>query len=1208
MDDLKKTERTASLQRLVDQAAFKQTHSRGNKRILTHQYELTAKKHAKVAARNRTINYPFAIRPDLNASGLGTEMFNRMVDRVKASGVPISRISRAEFAYMLPNDKNTAGQLKIFDAFFHSPMTITNAELGAVIKLKRCTADSGPAPVGSHIYSRSWIFTAKELREVIAEMPQYSEAQEWKRTVDLFAPKVDDSDLSYETEIDGEDPLTLPTAMQLSVNTSNVKSIVQQAQNSKMPFFTVRYIGAVESTLAVPRSPWDRHMEDLNHRKAGVFMEFQTVIERLYPHIADAVEVHLIEDASLSIDPDEELSRSNLDRRERCTVEFFDHATLLNRQHGGIFAEFVPNEVDVDIFDKLDVRFYFRYQKNAYLPDQEARSSIMDRFRRLQVFANSNAATGTSRHYFADKLRDGIARESMPYRYRGEAPILAIVGKDITLSQYVGGLGFFEAKSRAATLTFEIIHGLASREKEFTQGEQSWSSLSFQTELFPFVDLWTWLWHNCEPEAREFLREYVATSQPLITASLSKEVNNVTRANFVHNTGVKSKQFIDDLGLPTIQFSDSNTTTTQYDENSAFINVPHWHPGADKYTSYQQEVRRVLNLTWQATQLYGSMMMDIVDSFLDKNEPLPSRQKLCEIFMERYNQAQTDDTSKEFFSNFTEAKRDLRDKHVALNSRKRIDDERPVLDRPGRLRMAALGQALDEPNSKHRIQQVQHYWDLNIPDLHLTIPHEDLRKEEWMQQFLNLRQGQYFFIQVLTTVPVDDYVKHLVRAILPEWKDEEWMNSSEKKTEALLACGVFFQKSDKDDERVRALKRYYPDQWASAYDIQSRLVGVANNGEIRIRWQRDDGTKVSVKVRSKRAIPEEGERLALRTIHFTEHGIDILNAKNEPFRRFYNNTGKYDEATFPKATLPGNIGGPVVMELWKAVCQAHGIDISEEPEFVPEVWACQPGVTGIGKNATTEKPLQNRPPKEGDALYPLQAWLDERFPNGGTLHTISAERLPDSTEDLQHFVGFLKSQKWLKHPHVESFWLPKLEQLTPDGTTLEKNIRILRGTAIKKRQQRKSGPGANVQVKETYYIVGPPGSASDNPFPPKAPKAGGKTAAKNNDDGDSDSDDDDKPVKKGKGKAKKGGDTKQTLGKHRRDQDDEDDDFGEGPSKPSSKAPTKRKRAAAKPRTITQTPMSEFDGADDRADTAGNDEENDDEELLEDAEMAMDES
>ncbi|CAD0032169.1 unnamed protein product [Aureobasidium pullulans] len=123
--------------------------------------------------------------------------------------------------------------------------------------------------------------------------------------------------------------------------------------------------------------------------------------------------------------------------------------------------------------------------------------------------------------------------------------------------------------------------------------------------------------------------------------------------------------------------------------------------------------------------------------------------------------------------------------------------------------------------------------------------------------------------------------------------------------------------------------------------------------------------------------------------------------------------------------------------------------------------------------ARTEIPLQNRPPRSLDTLYLLDRFLLGRFPLGGTFRSASKVRKPDSTEDLQTFVAFVKRPEYIGHPWA-SFWVSCFDNdYKWDNKIIGKNLAVLRSVRTVSTHTRQ-GAG---KIAETSYILGPPGTS-----------------------------------------------------------------------------------------------------------------------------------
>lgn len=314
-----------------------------------------------------------------------------------------------------------------------------------------------------------------------------------------------------------------------------------------------------------------------------------------------------------------------------------------------------------------------------------------------------------------------------------------------------------------------------------------------------------------------------------------------------------------------------------------------------------------------------------------------------------------------------------------------------------------------------------------------------------------------------------------------------------------MKCGLWFHSHRLSESGERLFIHHrFPDYYSTAYDMQGRSVGVnEGSGDIKLRWKKDDGSKAIVCLKVKPAIPGAGANTQSRSVSFTEHGIDIVDAQGNPFR-FQVRQDLVAPASVPRNALAGIDlrSGPLALELWKAVRSAHGYQVEEEKEVhEAKDWGLVKGVTAIARNATQEKPKQNRSPHPLDALYPLDEFLKQRFPNGGVFRTAAADRIEGSTEDLQAFAVFLEQPEWCKHPFYD-FWHTALTRVPADVALLGKNLMILRSC-----RQEKTRPYSKLVehyensqdrcVRESVYHIGPPKSALKDPF---------RTEAANQDD------------------------------------------------------------------------------------------------------------
>jgi hypothetical protein len=267
--------------------------------------------------------------------------------------------------------------------------------------------------------------------------------------------------------------------------------VTQQRKSSTgTDLLTIRYVGTCQG----PKRPIDRFNEDVHSRRSGIFNEFVRVIELLMPHVHAAAEVHLIKEASLAL-----IAPYNADDMERFLIEYFGHPTLLNRQRGGYYTSYIPPLEQKVGFEALGTRFYCNFLSEMTSASSQLASLVKSHFEVVQAFANGHPqTTGTHENPFTDGVRNTCIAQAIPKLYRNNT-ILAFLGKDITIEDYVAERSFLGGKGRACLLTRDFIRRLAETE-ERNHG-QEWNDQHYDPAFFTFVDLWPWLWHLDEDEA-----------------------------------------------------------------------------------------------------------------------------------------------------------------------------------------------------------------------------------------------------------------------------------------------------------------------------------------------------------------------------------------------------------------------------------------------------------------------------------------------------------------------------------------------------------------------------------------------------------------------------------------------------------------------------------------------------------------------------------
>lgn len=1030
-------------------------------------------RHSALIRRAHTTQLTHTASSALNYQFLANEMYRALIGSLQSEHIDVSRFTQESLRFLLPRPESTPQQIEVYETIRDRPMSVTTADLEKIFRLQLSTATSGPLASGFHyFYMRSYTFTWNELKRICEVMTDgaghtYVEVLNWRKVLEI-----------HETR-------------------------------AAQPFFTVRYFGTVQG----PDTPYNRFLEDMRDRRSGILSEFLHYLVQLFPEILAASEVYLFQDATLKheevflkADPTgtrpplthQQLSsagqihqvRSALQRddMERALIAAFDHRTLLNRQRGGFYGSYLPSVGDAKLFTDLKTRFYARFYDSATSAQPEIIDGLDEIFHQIQDYAKRNPnEAGTTFRPFSDRLRIVCRDQAMPLQV-SKTTILALVGKDITLEDYVEESSFFDGRSRAATVTKDMIRRLAVAEAE--SHRDTIPSVNFDPKM-PFIDLWPYLKHYDIIWVISCLRSILSVTRPLVLVSFSREVNAITRADFHHQMGISSRQGLTQLvGEYSIQYYgvvDENATVR--DPETAFINIVHIDPGNDKYFNQSTGLRRVFDLTWQLTFLVCDIALTVVESYA-KGTSKPSRLDICQQVLDTLeHRRESDLKTSEFFDVLGEVKQNLvreneeRYGHSAYS--------KFVLDAGTRRNISRLGHALGEPHSEERREQIESLWDQNMPDLHLAIPHEGDRHDEWVNAFLALQPGQSYFLQVISSLQEHEYIRELLR----QCPDTSWLTGNLDDPDifqtAIVRSGLWIQKRALEAEKS-IIGRQFPAPFLDTAHMNGSFIGLTvSNGQGLLRWRHPDPKRgnVTIRLRSKAAITKSAAEI--RQVYFTAEGIDIVDAKGNPLRpKRQKDASIYNTATVPKSRFKAiQDDGADLEELWKDVRRfltgmipesVKDSEQDEDPSRPVKVWDDIP-TDGIGPtpvNVKKEKPIQPRPPRRQDANWLVMTFIDDQLPDGGGFRTISSARAEVSHLDL--FLVFLKSPEYRGHPYAK-FWLSKLEDEANRRTglgLLARQLRILR--SFQRHVSKHMLPSG--MFSETWYTLGAIGSQGLNQF------------------------------------------------------------------------------------------------------------------------------
>ncbi|KAK6075089.1 hypothetical protein SCUP515_06140 [Seiridium cupressi] len=663
----------------------------------------------------------------LGPEALARKMWDEIRLNLIDDHIATSRMTQNRFWWLFPRGTTSDEQMKIFQQILDTPMLLSDQDLCKVLDLEQCIDSSQTMQGEGHkFYIRTWAMKQDQLKSVISYLSHgdntFEELQEWLNIMELNQPHFNAGGLIH-----------------------------------------VRYIGMCQP----PTVPLSRLLEDQVYRAVGVLAEFHSALGTLFPDVSQSAKVHMIKDATI----DWKKCVHNADDVERVLIEYFESSSLLNRQRGGWFPTYVPSIRDASAFESLQSNFYRRALDSVRGPPTQIKVQLAELFDRLYDIANALPQdTGADKHPFTLNLKDALLRQATPRVNCKFGTLMVWLGKDITLQDYMLEVGFLDGESRAASLAKIMLEHLARSELSSLGYSDEWYG-RFDSEIFCFYDLWPWIKHEDLIVVVDLLREFLSIARPLIVNTFSRPVNHIIRANLAHQMGLPQGAFTDHVGELTIQYYDPPDWTVSEnaspDPNTAFINIPHIHPGRDQYGAEEVELRRVIFMTMQLSFLVGSIALDVNEQQATSLYT-PTRLALCQLVLQKVKfQLESTESGQKWKDKFENAKIDLK-KHFAKQVTKiSYASTRSAIGLAGDDLLAAFGFAVAQPHSNERKQDLIHLWNCNVAELHLMVPHEEERRFEWMHQFMTLQQGQSYYLAVSTQLPEDQHVQELVRTMRP---------------------------------------------------------------------------------------------------------------------------------------------------------------------------------------------------------------------------------------------------------------------------------------------------------------------------------------------------------------------------------------------------------------------------------------------------------
>lgn len=184
------------------------------------------------------------------------------------------------------------------------------------------------------------------------------------------------------------------------------------------------------------------------------------------------------------------------------------------------------------------------------------------------------------------------------------------------------------------------------------------------------------------------------------------------------------------------------------------------------------------------------------------------------------------------------------------------------------------------------------------------------------------------------------------------------------------------------------------------HELDGSQVNINQKGQMTFRVQLPQSQECAVSVGvDQPSAPLYAEDI--RTIHFTSAGVEIRTSNGEvlcPRGNEIHGSLLEDQAfpTFPKSRLQSLEGGKELLSVWK---QLIGNTLQEKPVYVePDIARGEPIPKSVPRGLTREKPLY-----EGDALWLLDQYLGQYFPDGGDIWLRDKDHFPQGTDDVDRF-------------------------------------------------------------------------------------------------------------------------------------------------------------------------------------------------------------
>ncbi|KAG9557278.1 hypothetical protein KCU71_g10969, partial [Aureobasidium melanogenum] len=536
---------------------------------------------------------------------LQTLVFDTIIARLNALNIPTYHLDKHKLSFALPTSTSHH-----WLTLLETPILLPDDAFAEIIACTETTGVMKDCPKGHTVYYiRSWEMEIRQLRAILDLWKQqgkdYPEAAVWEAMIEGIT---DDKILVY-----------------------------------------IRYLGKTDLT-----SGQERHRDDERMRDSGMFHDFRSDCKALWPSVASSVKIFNVD--AFELKPSvygtaykAKPSVEDADLRERVLIALVGQASSLNRQSGGTLVAYQPSDSDIATFKRLGTSTFSKLADKAIhqKPTATLRKRVADWMDDTLRFAAQHSAEldlGVKSPLNHRHRKEWID-QALPTRVFGHT-LMVVMGDDMPLHSLENPLNFWYQKARSAQMMKDFL----SRLMAYEQDRSDWHPLRMdplvKAGVLPFIDHCYWPnTTNLREECIAHTRSYFEASQPLLALTLGGMTNRFVRTNFVSKYDQSMRSLLGELRNFTIQYyTEPGEVTADYGKaptaanlikpEHAFIQMPTFHPGTDRYGPGSTALRRVIDINFWKVCLALDVTLDILYRVENDSSFQPSRLKICRLILD----------------------------------------------------------------------------------------------------------------------------------------------------------------------------------------------------------------------------------------------------------------------------------------------------------------------------------------------------------------------------------------------------------------------------------------------------------------------------------------------------------------------------------------------------------------------------------------------